>query len=301
MTTPFTIKMFSVTGDPEGIRVLTKTNWSGLGIVFPKSELASLAQHAHVAEHLKRAGVYVLVGDVAEQTVYIGEADIVGDRLKQHVGSKDWQWAVVFVDAIEGLGKTEVLFLEASLISLAVETGNALLMNKKMEGYPNISPSQRATVNVYLSEMLLIFPLLGIRAFSAVKIEAVPDLPAYFDTTSETLGDTIVVPAMIEGFTNVFLGQNCWYAIRMQQKHIPNIKYIAAYVTAPISAITHIAEVDHIELYNGGPKYIVKFKGPAQAVRNVPMGSSGIASVPRSSRYTCRSKINVATNLADLW
>ena len=36
MANPFTIEIFATSGDPAGIRVVTKTNWSGAGIVFPR-------------------------------------------------------------------------------------------------------------------------------------------------------------------------------------------------------------------------------------------------------------------------
>ena len=58
--------------------------------------------------------------------------------------------------------------------------------------------------------------------------------------------DTIVVPAQEDGFNEVFLGENRWYAIRMNSSIIPNIRYIAAYQAAPVSAITHVAQVESI-------------------------------------------------------
>ena len=33
----FSVKIFVPAGDPEGIRVIEKSNWSGKGIVFPRS------------------------------------------------------------------------------------------------------------------------------------------------------------------------------------------------------------------------------------------------------------------------
>jgi hypothetical protein len=59
--------------------------------------------------------------------------------------------------------------------------------------------------------------------------------------------DTVVVPAREEGFKQVFLGENRWYEIRLHGTMRPQIKYIAAYQVAPISAITHIAPVQSIE------------------------------------------------------
>jgi len=69
--------------------------------------------------------------------------------------------------------------------------------------------------------------------------------------------DTIVVPANEEGFNEVFLDQNCWYAIRISSSMLDRIKYIAGYQTAPISAITYYADVANIEKYKDTNKYIV--------------------------------------------
>jgi hypothetical protein len=55
--------------------------------------------------------------------------------------------------------------------------------------------------------------------------------------------DTIVVPARDEGFNDVFVTENRWYAIRIHPSMIPKIKYIAAYRVRPVSAITRVAPV----------------------------------------------------------
>lgn len=81
--------------------------------------------------------------------------------------------------------------------------------------------------------------------------------------------DTTVVPAKEEGFNKVFLGENCWYAIRMSSSMLDRIKYIAAYQTAPISAITHYAEVSKIERYENTNKYIVYFKEAAKEMEHI--------------------------------
>ena len=84
-----------------------------------------------------------------------------------------------------------------------------------------------------------------------------------------THGDTIIVPAQDEGFKRVFIGENSWYSIRLAEKRIPQIKYIAAYRTSPISGVTHIAEVKKIEPCKRIPsKYFVMFKGPATKLKN---------------------------------
>jgi hypothetical protein len=301
MPHPFTIEIFSTTGDPQGIRVIQKTNWSGVGVVFPREKI----EEAIKEEHAKRPGVYILVGDLAEETVYIGEADPVDVRLKQHL-QKDWSWGVFFVDS-HGLGKTEVQFLEAELVRIARETGAAVLMNRNVPSKPNMSRQSQAAATVFLSEMLLILPMIGIKAFSKPKpassvVSLIENKPHVSTIIQLVQDDTIVIPAKEDGFKNVFLEQNCWYAIRLNAREISKLKYIAAYQVAPISAITHIAEIKEILPYQDSGKYIVNFKSKAVALKNPITLSHGKAgSQPQSPRYTRYEKIIGSSKLHELW
>ena len=111
--------------------------------------------------------------------------------------------------------------------------------------------------------------------------------------------DTIVVPARKDGFQDTFLGEDCWYAIRIHSSMIPKINYIAAYQVAPISAITHIAEVSAIEQYRDTNKYILHFKEPAQKITPLKLVGNGRIKAPQASRYTSHAKLTTATNLDD--
>jgi hypothetical protein len=79
---PFSITLFATSGDPEGIRHVDKSNWSDG--VFNKELFPLLKQEPGFSQ----AGIYILVGNAAEETIYIAEADPVGDRLKNHVSNK---------------------------------------------------------------------------------------------------------------------------------------------------------------------------------------------------------------------
>lgn len=113
--------------------------------------------------------------------------------------------------------------------------------------------------------------------------------------------DTVVVPAREEGFKNVFLGENCWYAIRIHPSKISQIKHIAAYQVAPDSAITYIADVSSIEPWKDTGKYILRFSGPAQKIDPIKLVPGGKASHPQSPRYTSFAKIQSARNLDDVF
>lgn len=113
--------------------------------------------------------------------------------------------------------------------------------------------------------------------------------------------DTIVVPAREEGFNRVFLDENIWYAIKISSSMLPKIKYIAAYQTSPISAITYFAEVERIEKYKDSTKYILYFKDKAIKLNHsIKLGTNkNIA--PQSARYTTLQKIQNAKTLDDVF
>ena len=111
--------------------------------------------------------------------------------------------------------------------------------------------------------------------------------------------DTIVVPAQEEGFQEVFLGENCWHAIRIHSSMIPRIKYIAAYQVAPISAITHVATVDRIEQWKDTNKYVVYFENSAQQIGPIKLVPKGNVKAPQSSRYTSLERLRSAGTLDD--
>jgi len=113
--------------------------------------------------------------------------------------------------------------------------------------------------------------------------------------------DTIVVPANEEGFKEVFLEKNQWYAIRISSSMVDRIKYIAGYQTTPISAITHYAEVSKIEKYKDTGKYIVYFKEAAKDIGPIKLTTGKSGKAPQAPRYTTYEKLIKAKKLEDIF
>lgn len=115
--------------------------------------------------------------------------------------------------------------------------------------------------------------------------------------------DTTVVPANEEGFEETFLGENCWYAIRISKSMIGKIKYIAGYQTAPTSAITHYAEVAKIERYKDTDKFIVYFKDQAKEIGPLKLipKPKGKVKAPQAPRYTTFNKLKNAKSLDEVF
>ena len=113
--------------------------------------------------------------------------------------------------------------------------------------------------------------------------------------------DTIVVPARDEGFTDVFLGENRWYKIRIHSSMIPKIKNVAVYRVAPESAITHIAPVASIEQWPDSNKYVVNFADPPTPIGPIHLANGGRVRAPQAPRYTSRARLERAKTLDDVF
>jgi hypothetical protein len=129
----------------------------------------------------------------------------------------------------------------------------------------------------------------------------VPSEPVASTRIDASTVDTVVVPAWEEGFQDTFLKENRWYAVRIHGTMRPQIKYIAAYRVAPISAITHIAPVRSIEPWEDTNKVVLNFAEPAREIGPIPLLKGSKGKAPQSLRYTNRHTIEQAKTLADIW
>jgi hypothetical protein len=119
--------------------------------------------------------------------------------------------------------------------------------------------------------------------------------------TSASEIDTIVVPAHEDGFQETFLGEDRWYSVRIHGSMRDQIKYIAIYRVAPISAITHIAPVRSIEPWKDSGKYVINFAEPAKAIGPIPLVKNGKVRNFQNLRYTTRDRLISAKNMDEIW
>lgn len=96
----------------------------------------------------------------------MGEGDPIRPRLESHYALKDfWTRAIGFVAVGGLLNKAHVQFLEARLIALARAAKRVPLDNGNFPGEPTLSEADRADMDVFLSHMLGMLPVLGGHAF----------------------------------------------------------------------------------------------------------------------------------------
>lgn len=167
---PFSIRIFCPDGNPVGLRIISKSNWTGCGLVCPRSILPTVKSR----KEFSQPGVYVLVGppeDGELPKIYVGEGDPVGPRLEQHYANKEfWTWAVFFVSSDSSLNKAHIQHLEARLLDMARQAKRAILDNANSPQMPALSEAETADAESFLADMLSIFPLVGLTVFDKTMV-----------------------------------------------------------------------------------------------------------------------------------
>lgn len=154
-----TIKLFLIHGDPKRLRTAELSNWSGKAVGAPRTDLDELLAR----EELQQSGVYILTGyDPASGAplAYIGEAEILKDRLKAHRSREFWVQATTFISKDENLTKSHIRYLEGRLIEEARSVGRFELDNGQASG-SRLPESDREDMEIFLSKIRQLLPVLG--------------------------------------------------------------------------------------------------------------------------------------------
>jgi len=154
-----TIKLFLPHGDAKRLRVAEVSNWTGKALAAPRTELDELLRR----EELENSGIYFLFGadpDNGDPLAYIGEAEVIRDRLKQHKPKDFWSSVVVFVSKDENLTKAHIRFLENRILQESKLAGRYRLDNVNSSN-PKLPESDREDMEVFLSRIRQVLPVLG--------------------------------------------------------------------------------------------------------------------------------------------
>jgi hypothetical protein len=216
---PFSLRIFVADGDPDGLRVVERSNWIGRALIFPRSLLPKVKQR----DELGQTGVYLLLGpreDGEGEMLYIGEGDPVRPRLESHYAQKDfWNRAVCFTAGGSGqLNKAHVQFLEANLIRLAKAAKRLPLENANQPTEPSLSEADRADMQVFLENMLGMLPVLGIHAFE--QLAAAPAAAAQASLVCKGKGIAAHGYEATQGFVVKAGSQAVGEAVPSMQQHV---------------------------------------------------------------------------------
>jgi hypothetical protein len=174
--TSATIKLFLPRGDAKSLRTAEISNWTGKAIAARRTELDELLTR----EELDKPGVYILVGNDPQTNAlraYIGEAEVIRDRLKQHKTKEFWVSAIVFISKDENLTKAHVRYLENRLLAEAAQI-NRFTLDQNQAGGSKLPESDREDMEVFLERIRQLLPVLGSDILTPIAQPAARDQPA---------------------------------------------------------------------------------------------------------------------------
>lgn len=180
------IKLFLVDGTPGGLTTAEITNWTGHLLSARRSDLADLLKR----DEAQRTGLYFLLGDdeaaVGDTRCYIGEADVVADRLRYHQRDKDfWDRVVLITSKDTNLTKSHGRYLESRLISLATKAARVTLENGTAPPIPAMPEADASDMDDFLSQLQIVLPVLGVNAIRVRPVE--PAMGAAVEVTESPI------------------------------------------------------------------------------------------------------------------
>ncbi len=153
--------VYMIDGKAHGPRTAEIGNWSGKAIFSPRANINKVIDR----DEFTKPGVYCLrsnpENDAYQERVYIGEAEKIGDRLRQHMGNKEFTEYIGFISKDEFLTKSHIKYLESRLVTLAKEAKSAELENGTTPSLPMLPEPDIADMEFYLEQIKLILPLMG--------------------------------------------------------------------------------------------------------------------------------------------
>lgn len=158
------IKLFLVDGTPGGVTTAEITNWTGHVLAGSRSDLADLLKR----DETSRTGVYFLLRDdddaLGNTSCYIGETDVIANRLRTHDAKKEWDRVVIVTSKDANLTKAHARYLEARLVELAKAAARVSVENGTAPGVPALPEADRSDMDYFISQLQIVLPVLGVNA-----------------------------------------------------------------------------------------------------------------------------------------
>ncbi|MBP0955095.1 MAG: GIY-YIG nuclease family protein [Oscillospiraceae bacterium] len=163
-----TIQMFIFDGNPNGRIMCELSNWNGRVYKVARSELSLFSSR----KDANNTGIYFLFGkdESNKDTVYIGEAEKVSDRLKQHLNDANyWNDCIAVISKDDLLNKAHVKFLENKFYNLAISSGRFVIINSTVPTLSSVSEYDEAMLEEFIDNAKLLVNTLGYKVFESIS------------------------------------------------------------------------------------------------------------------------------------
>lgn len=169
-----TIQMIIFDNNPNGMIMCELSNWNGRVFKVSRTDLNRFYQR----NESSFTGVYFLLGrdDDNNDTIYVGETEVMQKRLNQHLNDKNyWNDVIVVISKDNNLNKAHVKYLENIFYSLAVKSGRASIVNSNTPTKSSVSEYDEAMLEEFISNSKLLVNTLGYKVFDTIEETTVKD------------------------------------------------------------------------------------------------------------------------------
>ncbi len=159
------LTVYMIDGTAYGPRLSEIGNWVGKAIYSPRASVNKIINRTE----FDNPGIYCLKGDPTDdaydEKIYIGEAENIKARLKQHLSdsNKDFKELIFFVSKDEWLTKTQIRYLESRLVQMAIEAKTAQIDNGNSPSLPTLHEADISDMEYFLEQIKLILPVMGFK------------------------------------------------------------------------------------------------------------------------------------------
>ncbi len=162
------IELFLVDGVPDGLITAELSNWNGKAIKIPRTDVISCKR-----DDIADVGVYFLFCETEKgiDSVYIGEAENILERLKQHIHEYDkdkekYYWSTAVAITGRDLNKALIRYLEDKFVQYARNCKQYEVLTKNTFSNTVLKDSQIAIMEEFIDHSKTLISVLGYKVFT---------------------------------------------------------------------------------------------------------------------------------------
>ncbi|AWV97983.1 GIY-YIG nuclease family protein [Arcticibacterium luteifluviistationis] len=163
MTLGKSIRIYLKEGSVTGIKLAEVVNLTIQALSSPRNKFTDLNEYFY--KEVNTQGVYFLIGtddETGKPKVYIGEAENVWERLKNHAINKDfWSEVILFTSKDDNITKSHIKYLESRLLEITKQTERYLLDNSNTPSLSSLPLPDRDAMEEFILNIKLLNGVLG--------------------------------------------------------------------------------------------------------------------------------------------
>jgi hypothetical protein len=164
-----TISIYIPDANPRSIKVCDTKDGVVKALFIPRNKIIDAIKR----KELQDPGIYFLIGEnneVGKPRVYIGEAEVLLTRIKQHNSSKDfWNSVICFVSEKKNINKAHIKYLENYACNQAKKINKCELENNINPTQSSLTEQDEDFVLSFFEDIKLLIATLGYPIFEETK------------------------------------------------------------------------------------------------------------------------------------